>query len=154
MSRRSATPLFVDTSAFYARFVDNTPRHDTVQAVFDGIHDGELPYRPLFTSSYVVSELGTLLLRKASHATANGAIDTIRDSRLVSVVHPEETTFDAVCRSFDRFDDQQISFVDHSTAVLSRQRNIDHVLTLDDDFRTFGFTLVPEDTGDAGPSKK
>jgi predicted nucleic acid-binding protein len=148
MSRRSVTPLFVDTSAFYARFVDNAPRHDAAQAVFDGIQSGELPYRPLLTSNYVVSETATLLLRKASHAAASEALDHVRRSRLIRVVHPEETTFDAVCRSFDRFDDQQISFVDHSTAVLSRQRDIDHVFAFDDDFRTFDLTLVPEDTGE------
>jgi predicted nucleic acid-binding protein len=93
MSRRSVRPLLVDTSAFYARFVDNAPRHDAAQAVFE-----------------------------------------------------------AVCRSFDRFDDQTISFIDHSIAVLSRSRNIDHVFAFDDDFRTFDLTLVPEDTGEGVPS--
>jgi predicted nucleic acid-binding protein len=148
MSRRSVTPLFVDTSAFYARFVDNAQRHDAARAVFDGIQSGALPYRPLVTSNYVVSETATLLLRKASHIAASEAVDHIRESRLIRVVHPEETAFEAICRSFDRFDDQQISFVDHSTAVLSSQRDIDHVFAFDDDFRTFGFTLVPDDTGE------
>lgn len=152
MSRRSVRPLLVDTSAFYARFVDNAPRHDAAQAVFEGIRNGDLPYRPLVTSSYVVSETATLLLRKASHEVASDAVDRIRQSRLVSIVHPDEAGFEAVCRSFDRFDDQTISFVDHSIAVLSRSRNIDHVFAFDDDFRTFDLTLVPEDTGEGVPS--
>lgn len=149
MSRRGATPLFVDTSAFYARFVDNSPRHDAAAAVFDGIRSGDLAYRPLVTSSFVCSELATLLLRKSSHAVASDALERIRASRVVSIAHPETDTFADVCRSFHRFDDQQISFVDHSTAVLAERRDVDHVFTFDDDFRTFGLTLVPGDTSDA-----
>lgn len=149
MSRRSVTPLFVDTSAFYARFVENAPRHEAATAVFDAVGTGDLPYRPLLTSSYVLSELATLLVRKASHAVASDALERVRASNLVSVLHPGASEFARVCRSFDRFDDQQISFVDHSTAALARDRDVEHVFAFDDDFRTLGLTLVPEDTGDA-----
>ncbi|MFB6152421.1 MAG: type II toxin-antitoxin system VapC family toxin [Haloarculaceae archaeon] len=149
MTPRSATPLFVDTSAFYARFVDNAPRHEAARAVFDGIGDGDLPYRPLVTSGYVLAELATLLLRKASHAVAADALDRVRASSVVTVVHPEESAFVETVRSFDRFDDQEISFVDHSTAVLAGRRGIDRVFTFDDDFRVFDLALVPGDTGDA-----
>lgn len=149
MSRRSVTPLFVDTSALYARFVDNSPRHDAAMAVFDGIGSGELPYRPLVTSNFVCSELATLLLRKATHHVASDALARIRESEIVTVVHPDETAFADTCRSFARFDDQQISFADHSTTVLAQRSDIDHVFTFDDDFRTFDLTLVPEDTGEA-----
>jgi predicted nucleic acid-binding protein len=149
MTRRSATPLLADSSAFYAHFVENAPRHDAARSVFEGIESGTLPYRPLVVPSYVLSELATLLVRKASHTVASDALERVRASSVVSVVHPDATTFDAVCESFDRYDDQQISFVDHSIATLARERDINHVFTFDDDFRTFDLTIVPADTGEA-----
>lgn len=146
MSQR-ATPLFVDTSAFYARFVENAPRHERAMAVFDGIADGEVPYRPLVTSSYVLSELATLLLRKAGHEVAANAVSWVVESDRTVVLHPGAAEFDATRGSFERYDDQDVSFVDHSTVVLARARDVDHVFAFDDDFRTFDLTLVPEETG-------
>ncbi|QLH77042.1 type II toxin-antitoxin system VapC family toxin [Halosimplex rubrum] len=148
MTPRSATPLFVDTSAFYAHFVENAPRHGEARGVFDGIRTDDLPYRPLVTSSYVLSELATLLLRKTSQTVASDALERIRSSSVVSIVHPNESEFAAVCQSFERFDDQRISFVDHSIAVLARQRGVEHVFAFDDDFRVFDLAVVPADTGD------
>lgn len=150
MSRRGATPLFVDTSAFYARFVENAPRHGRAMTVFDGIKDGSIPYRPLYTSSYVLSELTTLLLRKASHGVAFDALDRIRESDSVHVVHPGKEAFAAACRSFERYDDQQISFVDHASGVLARSRDVEHVFAFDDDFRTLDLTVVPDGTAEDG----
>lgn len=146
MTRRSVTPLIVDSSALYAHFVENSTRHGAARAVFDGIQSGDLPYRPLVTPSYVLSELATLLLRKSSHALASDVLTRTQSSSIFSIVHPDRSEFEAVCRSFDRFDDQQISFVDHSIATLARQRDIEHVFTFDDDFRVFDLTIVPADT--------
>ncbi len=46
-----------------------------------------------------------------------------------------------------RTGDRAVSFVDHTTAVLADERDVDHVFAFDDDFRTLGFTVVPADTG-------
>ena len=46
------------------------------------------------------------------------------------------------------YDDQEISFVDHTTSVLADERDIDHIFAFDSDFRTLGFSLVP---GDVAP---
>jgi predicted nucleic acid-binding protein len=140
---QSATPLFVDTSALYAHFVANTPRHDRARAVFDGVRDGDLAFRPLYTSGYVLGELATLLVRRGRHEIAVDALNLVRSSPSVSVLHPGTETFGATCTAFERYDDQEISFVDHLTGVLARERNVDHIFAFDDDFRTLGFRLVP-----------
>jgi predicted nucleic acid-binding protein len=49
MNAERPRPLFVDTGALYARFVSDDDNHDVAMSVFDGIRDGELPYRPLYT---------------------------------------------------------------------------------------------------------
>ncbi|ACV11727.1 PilT protein domain protein [Halorhabdus utahensis DSM 12940] len=145
MSGAGATPLFVDTGAFFASFVSNAPRHDQARAVMDAIGDDRLHFRPLYTTNYVLSELATLVLRKAGHERASATLSWIRDSDAVTILHPDATTFGAVCAAFDRYDDQQISFVDHATATLAREHDVEYVFAFDTDFRTLGLSLVPAD---------
>lgn len=146
---RRPEPLFVDTAAFFARFNERATEHDRARAVFRGIHSGELRYDPLFTSRYVLSELATLMIRKVGHAPAVHALGEIREADSFNVLPINAEAFDRTCEQFTRYDDQQISFVDHSSAVLAEHRGIDHVFTFDrSDFRTLGFTVVPDDTGE------
>lgn len=141
-------PLFVDTAAFFARFNERTAEHERARTVFEGIRTGELQYDPLFTSRFVLAELATLMLRKVGHAPAATALETIRAAESFNVLPVDSGDFDRTCEQFGRFDDQQISFVDHASGVLAEGRDVDHVFTFDDDFHTLGFTVVPGDTGE------
>ncbi|PSQ33137.1 VapC toxin family PIN domain ribonuclease [Halobacteriales archaeon SW_10_68_16] len=144
----SPVPLFIDTAAFFARFNTRVTEHERARAVFAGIRSGDLQYDPLFTSRYVLSKLATLLLRKVSHRAAVNALGTIREADSFNILTVGGSTFDRVCEQFGQYADQQISFVDHSSAVLADDRGIEHVFTFDrSDFRTLGFTVVPADTG-------
>lgn len=149
MSSSGTVPLFIDTGAFFARFVDNAPRHARARAVFDGIQQGELAYRPLYTSTYVLDELTTLIRYKHTHERATDTLDRIRNSRPVTLIHPSEADFDAAYVQFDRYTDHEISFTDHMSGILANNRNIDYMFAFDGDFRTLGFTIVPDDTGEA-----
>lgn len=146
---RSPRPLFVDTAAFFAWFNERATEHDRASAVFREIRSGELGYDPLFTSRYVLAELATLLLRKASHRAAVTALSTVREADSFNVLPVGDDPFDRTCEEFARYADQQISFVDHASAVLADETGVEHVFTFDrGDFRTLGFTVVPADTGD------
>lgn len=90
-------PLFIDTAAFFARFNERATEHDRARAVFRGIQTGELPYDPLFTSRYVLSELATLLLRKVGHRPAVNALVTIRDADSFNVLPMAHDPFDRTC---------------------------------------------------------
>jgi predicted nucleic acid-binding protein len=142
----AATPLFVDTGAFYARADADDRHHDTATRVFEGIRSGEVAYRPLYTSQAVLSELATLLLYKLGHDYAVRALSSIRESESFNVIPLGRVAFDATADRFATYDDQEISFVDHSSAVLADERDVSHVFAFDGDFRTLGFTVVPEDT--------
>lgn len=140
-------PLFIDTAAFFARFNERATEHDRARAVFRGIRSGKFQYDPLFTSRYVLSELATLMLRKVSHRAAVDTLTSIREAGSFNVLPVGSDPFDRTCEQFGRYDDQQISFVDHASAVVAADRAIDHVFTFDRaDFRTLGFTVVPDDT--------
>lgn len=143
-----ARPLFIDTGAFFAAFNAADTRHSRAMAILKAIRTGELPYRPLYTTGYVLSELATLTLRKKGHGAAVHAIERAADPSNITVLHPDAATFAAAREEFARYDDQQISFVDHITGVLAAERDIERVFAFDTDFRTLGFTIVPADTGE------
>lgn len=59
-------------------------------------------------------------------------------------------TFSSASSQFAAYDDQEISFVDHTSVVLTDDRDIDHIFAFDSDLRTLGLTRVPIDTGEIG----
>jgi len=142
-----ATPVFVDTSAWYAIFDEDDAEHARATSVREAIHAGDLPYRPIYTTGHVLGEVAALLLRRG-HDIASRALGQIRNSPNVTVIHPDRATFDAATTEFDHYDDHEISLVDHLTGVLATERDVDHVFAFDGDFRTLGFTVVPYDTGE------
>jgi len=141
------SPAIVDTGMFFAYYYEPAEQHSRARETLDQIISGELPYEPLFTTQAVLSELATLLLRKSTHDDAVRAVTEIRDSESVNQLVVDRVTFDTALEQFKQYDDQTISFVDHTTAVLAGERDIDHVLGFDADFQTLGFTRVPVDTG-------
>ncbi|WP_435158829.1 type II toxin-antitoxin system VapC family toxin [Haladaptatus sp. DFWS20] len=143
----AARSLFVDTGALFAVFNPNDERHDAARVVMQKIRTGEAPYRPLYISSFAVGELATLMLRKLGHDAAVEGIQRIRESPNLIILYPGPAAFANTCAEFSRYDDQQISFVDHMTGVLADERDATHVFAFDSDFRTLGLTVVPEDVG-------
>ena len=71
----------------------------------------------------------------------------MRDSPTFNVLVADDAVFADACDEFVRYDDQQISFVDHLSGVLARERDVEHVFAFDSDFRTLGLMQVPGDTG-------
>lgn len=138
------SPLFVDTSAWYAIFDEDNAEHRRATTVREEVLAGNRQYRPIYTTSHVLGELATLLLRY-SHDIALRALTQIRDSPNVTVIHPDRVAFDAAVTQLDRYDNQAISLIDHLTGVLADERDVDRIFAFDSDFRILGFTLVPED---------
>lgn len=137
------TGLFLDTSGLFARFYPGAPKHEEVVDFFESIAAGNLPYRPLVTNTYVLDELATLLVTTGTHEQATIDLQTLSDSEAVSVSREDEYTFETAMEAFLTCDDQQISYTDHYCAAEMNQRSIDHVLALDGDFETLGFTVLP-----------
>lgn len=122
--------LFVDTGAFYARFSPRDENHESAVEVFDAIRERELIFGPMFTSQSVLGELATLLDRHTAHNRAVEAMDSIVDSTSSFEVLPIDVeTFHSAYSQFRRFDDQEISFVDHTGGVLAKGRGVEHVFT-------------------------
>jgi len=144
MSGPGATPLFIDTGAFYARADADDTHHETATQLFEAIRAGDQPYRPLYTTQAVLSELATLSLYKLGHETAVRTLTAIRDAESINVLPVGQSTFEAAADQFAAYDDQEISFIDQTTAVLADERDVNHLFAFDSDFATLGFTLVGE----------
>ena len=145
-SVQAATPLVIDTGAFFARFDGRAHQHTRAADLFERIayNDTTPVYRPLYTSSWVLDELATLTLSRRGHAAAVTALDQIRNSA-VTTVHPSEEDFEEVYDQFVSYDDQTSSFTDHMLVHLAHEVNATHVFTFDsEDFRPFGLTTIPE----------
>ncbi len=72
------------------------------------------------------------------HETATTALAAIREPESITVVSVSTATFETAAVRCGAYDDQQISFVDHTTSVLAADRDIDHVVAFDSDVRTLG----------------
>jgi predicted nucleic acid-binding protein len=145
MSGAGATPLFIDTGAFYARADEDDKHHEDAVRLFGGIRSGDISYRPIYTSQAVLSEFATLALYKLGHDTATTALSTIRESDSINIIPVGKPAFETAAEQLEDYDDQQISFVDHTTSILTDERDVEHIFAFDSDFRTLGFSLVPED---------
>jgi predicted nucleic acid-binding protein len=143
-----ADPLFVDTGAFFAYYNVRDEHHEIARAVFQAIRAGDLAYSPLYTTRFVLAELTTLLLYKVDHATATRALGDILAAGSFNVVRADPAAFADARDEFDRYDDHEITLVDHLTGVLADERGVERIFAFDSDFRTLGFTVVPEDTGE------
>ncbi|WP_129116073.1 type II toxin-antitoxin system VapC family toxin [Halegenticoccus tardaugens] len=144
MGSTSHRPLFIDTSAFYARFVENDHYHESARRVFREIQTGDAPFGRLFTSRYILTELVGLMLRQGlSHAEISEALSAIRGSRSFTILPVGEHIFSVACRQFHSYDDQRISLVDHLTACLASEYDINDIFSFDSDFETLGLTTVP-----------
>lgn len=145
MSGAGSTPLFLDTSALYARADEDDKHHEVTIRLFRAIRSGDVAYRPIYTSQAVLSEFATLALHKLGHDTASRALTAIRESESVNIIPVGKPAFETAAEQFVDDDDQQISFVDHTTSILADERGVEHVFAFDSDFRTLGLSLVPDD---------
>lgn len=151
MSGPGATPIVVDTGPLYARLAEDDNNHERAQNVFNAIRRGDLVYRPIYVTGYVLSELATLTIYNLGTEVAIDALERIKRSDLFTAVHPTEEMYAGALQSLSQFDDQQISLADHMTGVVADENDVDSILAFDSDFRTLGYSLVPDDVHIPGP---
>jgi hypothetical protein len=129
--------VFVDTGVFFAHHDTDADRHADAVVAFDDLLSGE--YGQPYTSDYVLDETVTLTRVRTS---SFGAADTVA-SRILGedpfpnvfeTIHVEPDDVRASLELFRRYDDHNLSFTDASTIHLCESRDIDAVLSFDDDF--------------------
>lgn len=135
--------LFLDTSGLFAYFHPDAEEHEAARAFLRAIGRGDVPYRPLFSSTYVVDELVTLLQSRGRHEWAVDAFQMVTASENVVLVEETTETFERAGERMREYDDHDISFTDHLCAVQMESEKVDAVFTYDGDFETLGHRQVP-----------
>ena len=142
--------VVIDSGVFYAHADTDATRHDDAVRVFDAIIDGEegQPY----TSDYLYDETVTLTLsRTGSFERAKQVGRRIRGVAsypdLATLEHVDRSVFRDAVETFERFDDQGLSFTDATTIALLEKRDIDAVLSFDDDFDGIVDRIDPAELG-------
>lgn len=133
------TPLFIDTGAFYARYVPRDAHHAETRAAWP-----RLQRRRLFTTDLVLVETVTLLDRRAGAGPAATAGRELYGSPSLSVVSPTIEQQVAALDLLEQYSDQRVGFADCVSFVVMREMGIKEVFAFDRHFAAAGFTLWPK----------
>jgi predicted nucleic acid-binding protein len=142
--------VFVDTGVLYADHDTDATRHnvasDALEAVYDGTYG--LPY----VSDYIYDEAVTLTLKRGgSFDAAKQLGDRLRGvdpyPQTYEMLRVSAAAFTDAVDVFERYDDQELSFTDATSAALIERHGIDAVLSFDDDFDGVVDRIDPENAG-------
>jgi predicted nucleic acid-binding protein len=125
--------LVVDTGVLYAQHDSDASRHESAQAAMEAVARGKYG-RPSITE-HIYDETVTLTqARTGRHSAARLVGEQLRERDLFRLLVTERALFEAAVDVFERYDDHGLSFTDATTIALVEERDIDHVLSFDDDF--------------------
>jgi len=129
--------IFVDTGAWFARFVPSDPDHDRVKAWFDANE------RRLVTSDYCVDETLTLLSVRGHRHRIVHAGDVLFNESLAALCF---LTPPRIQRAWILFQQRMMSgwsFTDCTSKILIDDLGITTAVALDGHFHQFGVEMVP-----------
>lgn len=129
--------IFVDTGAWFARFVPSDPDHDRVKAWFDA-ND-----RRLVTSDYCVDETLTLLLVRGHRHRVVHAGDVLFNESLASLFFLTPPQIQRAWILLQQRMRSGWSFTDCTSKILIDDLGITTAVALDDHFRQFGVDILP-----------
>ena len=139
--------IFVDSGPLLAKFHRRDPYRAAAVEVWREI---ELHGERWSTSSFVLSELFTLLSRRAGYGFAAGRARSIYRSAALTILRPDEDDEMKALAYFEKFADQGVSFTDAVSFALMRRHRIRRVFTFDRHFALAGFEAVPGSVSAAG----
>lgn len=125
---------FADTSFWFGLYTKADARHAAAAKLWRTRDE------PVLTSSLVLGETWTLLLRRrTAHPHAVQFVDAIRQSARVQVVRVDDSDEQTAWTWLRQHDERIYSFVDATSFALMRRRRIHEALAFDGDFTAAGF---------------
>ena len=129
--------VFVDTSAWYALIDRADPEHSLVIAQLKA-HQGRL-----LTSNFVLDETVTLRRYRLGWPVAHTFGEQMRAGRLSLSVRVTPRDEELAWDIFARYRDQAFSYTDCTSFALMERLRLAAAIALDEDFRIFGFQVLP-----------
>jgi predicted nucleic acid-binding protein len=132
--------IFVDTSAFIARYVVDDAFHAAAVSEHERLMRAGCHY---VTSNYVFDEMVTRVQHIAGHSVARQAGDLVlQHPCLLRRLIDERIERDA-WKLHLKFGDQPLSFTDVTTVALMRELAIREIFSFDSDFDRVGLVRLP-----------
>lgn len=140
--------LLVDTGVLYADHDTDATHHEEAATALDRVYDGE--FGQPYVTEYVYDEAVTLTVKRTgSFDAARRLGERLRGvdpyPRAYELLHVSRAAFTDAIETFERYDDQRLSFTDATLIAQYERRDVDAVLTFDDDFDGLVDRLSPAD---------
>jgi predicted nucleic acid-binding protein len=132
--------IFVDTSAFLARYFERDQFHHAATAYWKTLATSSIP---CVTSNFVIDETITLLARRATGHFAAERARRIYASTALQILRPDDVDETSAVLLLERYADHGISFTDCVSFAIMRRYRIADAFTFDDHFTVAGFTIKP-----------
>ena len=140
--------VFIDTSA-WIHLMNSNERHHTAAVAF---HKSLAPMTLRITSWGIVSETFTWIRYHIGYREASRWLslkDSLENQGFLQMVYPDSQMELGVRKVIDRFDDQQLSYVDaFSIALIQSRPDIDAIFAFDHHLTLAGIPVLP------GPLKR
>ncbi|MDR3620613.1 MAG: PIN domain-containing protein [Paludisphaera borealis] len=128
--------IFVDTGAWFARFVPTDPDHHAAKAWLDR------NAQPLITTDYVLDELLTLLKVRGEYQRALEIGPRILRSQVCEMERVTPFDVEEAWRVFSNYQDKGWSFTDCVSRVVMERLGLATAFAFDEHFRQFGTLRV------------
>lgn len=128
--------IFVDTSIWYAAYIEEESKHEVAKALLAA------PGDRLVTTDYIIDELLTLLVARGHRPIAKVLGRLLWSGAVCELIWIERPHVEAAWQIFDYFDDKTWSFTDCVSYAVMKQLGIGEAYALDEHFKQFGFATV------------
>lgn len=134
--------LFVDSSAFIAIVNAGDSWHGKALELLGKIENGDLEFKRIVTSDYVIDETITRLRYSVGYKEAVGWGRNILVSNVVERINVDEEIFNRAWELFEKYDDKMLSFTDCTSFSIMEKMGIRKVFAFDEDFDKVGFETL------------
>ncbi len=134
--------LFVDTSAFIAIVNAGDSWHGEALELLGKIENGDLKFKRIVTSDYVIDETITRMRFSVGYKEAVEWGRNILASNVVDRINVDEEIFNRAWELFEKYDDKMLSFTDCTSFSIMEKMGIRKVFAFDEDFDKVGFETL------------
>ena len=128
--------LFIDTGAFYARYVAADEYHERAMKLWQKVQAEKIP---CFTTNFVLSELISLFVYRSGTPSALKAAREIYASNAITIFSITSEIELKALEWMERFADQKFSMTDAASFAVMSEQNLKRAFTFDKHFTIAGF---------------
>lgn len=131
--------IFIDTSALIALMNKKDQFHARAIDILVTIKKGG---SNLISTSHVFAETVTRIERKVSAKQAILAGNMIRNNERIKIIVPQKDIIDNAWKIFQKYQDQEFSFVDCISFALMKELSLTKAFAFDKHFKIIGFEIL------------